>query len=152
MSPWILISDAAAIVWGVGGVVIPFSLWRIARAQEQIAGATDLAAMIACSEVAGHAPPVGPIPAEIGRERMRQEEADDLAAEHDDTQDAGQLARAAAAYAWAAAPRDKEDAGRIGRMRPWPIPNEDPRRLLILAGALIVAEVERLDRKEEKTK
>jgi hypothetical protein len=71
---------------------------------------------------------------EIAAERRRQIEAEGFDADHDSGADhrMGQLARAASAYAYYAGLSDKE--------------REDRRRDLIKAAALIVAEIERLDR------
>lgn len=92
---------------------------------------------------------------EIAAERRRQIEEEGWTAEHDDTEHAnGGLALAAHCYA--------EVAGDCGRSSPeeyksepvpidWPWEDEwwkpkTPRRDLIRAAALIVAEIERLDR------
>jgi hypothetical protein len=80
---------------------------------------------------------------EIAAERSRQVEVEGWTLEHDDAHDSGELADAAACYA-------------LGRKMPsiWPWAEEwwkpsDRRRNLIKAGALIVAEIERLDRAEK---
>lgn len=84
--------------------------------------------------------------ADVLAERRRQIEAEGWTPDHDDEHDNGSMALAAAAYA--------AEAGGLGYMQsrklfPW---NDnwwkpkDPRRNLIKAGALILAEIERLDR------
>jgi hypothetical protein len=92
---------------------------------------------------------------EIAAERQRQIDEEGWTPEHDDTHDQGALAAAGAAYALQGAShsanegwRDiyRKSAGRI-----WPYDEEwwkpkDARRDLIRAAALIVAEIERLDR------
>ncbi len=103
---------------------------------------------------------------DVSAERRRQVEAEGWTFEHDDTHADGALAAAAACYAWAGSQskiinqtriRDAltsyfgSDVGQlIQRMWPWdPIwwkPKEDRRANLIKAGALILAELERLDR------
>lgn len=92
---------------------------------------------------------------EIAAERKRQIEAEGWTSEHDDQEhEGGALAIAAACYA--------ETAGDCGHYAPsryqsepvpidWPWHSKwwkpkNPRRDLIRAGALIVAEIERLDR------
>lgn len=90
-------------------------------------------------------------------ERRRQIEAEGWTAEHDDTHSRGELASAAACYAteldlWTG----YEQADRKGRAtlisaeRVWPWSGwwkpTDRRRNLVKAGALILAEIERLDR------
>ena len=96
--------------------------------------------------------------AEVAAERKRQIEAEGWDAEHDDQHDTGGLALAAACYASLAAvqasertPLDvyakSESPFRWPWERKWWKP-KNPRRDLIRAAALIVAEIERLDRKE----
>jgi hypothetical protein len=88
--------------------------------------------------------------AEVAAERQRQIEAEGWTPEHDDEHDSGELAKAAASYAGdtrtfnAAAPVD------------WPWEQKwwkprDRRSDLIRAAALIVAEIERLDRASQET-
>ena len=95
--------------------------------------------------------------AEIATERRRQVEVEGWTERHDDEHGNGELARAAAAYA--------DHAGRFGDAESldmvyatkapnplWPWHRQwwkpkNPRRDLIRAGALIVAEIERLDRR-----
>lgn len=88
-------------------------------------------------------------------ERARQISAEGWTPEHDDEHDGGQLSAAAAAYA-------SEAADRMGAMMPraandipphgWPWaldwwkPSGDVRRDLVKAAALLLAEIERLDR------
>ena len=108
--------------------------------------------------------------AEIAAERYRQIDVEGWSADHDDGHFAGELARAAAAYAvHASVPEGRTfqadvygqtihhvtKSFRIGWFLPalmlWPWDAEwwkpkDRRRDLIRAGALIVAEIERLDR------
>lgn len=82
---------------------------------------------------------------EIAAERKRQIEKEGWSSDHDDTHDRGEMALAAAAYA-------KNAAGPGPIPKPlWPWSYEwwrptTPRRDLIKAAALIVAELERLDR------
>lgn len=111
---------------------------------------------------------------EIAAERRRQIEAEGWTPEHDDTHFRGEMARAAAAYAvHASMPADLEFPIEIlgrtlhGRERwfgvgvvhvenmiwPWDVKwwkPKDRRRDLIRAAALIVAEIERLDRETER--
>lgn len=90
-------------------------------------------------------------------ERRRQVEAEGWSAEHDDYHTDGGMATAAACYALQATAiggdcneswvRHYEDAAK----RLWPWDSEwwkpaDPRRMLVKAGALILAEIERIDR------
>jgi hypothetical protein len=87
--------------------------------------------------------------ADVATERKRQIEIEGWTPEHDDEHDDTQLAGAAACYAlatvahWAARPA-------IAQLWPWDAswwkPADDPRRNLVKAGALILAEIERLDR------
>jgi hypothetical protein len=81
------------------------------------------------------------ITGEIFAERSRQIVDEGFTLEHDDEHVDGDLAVAAAAYA----ANDKEGW-------PWALdswnPGTDRRRRLIKAGALIMAEIERLDRRD----
>ncbi len=84
--------------------------------------------------------------ADIAAERRRQIEAEGWTPEHDDTHNRGELADAAACYVlgpwW---------FKRLGeRLWPWPLKwwkPKDRRRDLIRAAALIMAEIERMDRR-----
>ena len=82
-------------------------------------------------------------------ERLRQITVYDFDAEHDDIHDGRQIAEAAAAYVLAYAGH----ASWAGNVWPWDLawwkPSGD-RRNLVKAGALILAEIERLDRLERK--
>jgi hypothetical protein len=88
---------------------------------------------------------------EIAAERRRQIEAEGWTPEHDDTHTDGVLALAGACYAILGSKRSVP-AGLWPWRREgeWPKP-KTPRRDLIRAAALIVAEIERLDRAESKT-
>jgi hypothetical protein len=86
---------------------------------------------------------------DISAERQRQVRAEGWTPEHDDTHDGEELARAAVSYAMPWSLR-----GRTGMPDEWPWDSEwwkpnhsNRRRELVKAGALIVAEIERLDRK-----
>jgi hypothetical protein len=95
------------------------------------------------------------VAAAIWKERLRQIKGEGYGHEHDDVHDRGELALAAASYAI--------EAVRIAQINPphhlarlahecwpfaqsanWPKPQ---RRLLVIAAALLVAEIERLDRR-----
>ena len=91
---------------------------------------------------------------EIAAERARQVAVEGWMFEHDDAHTDGSLAQAAAAYA-AAAGLVNRNPSTLGIIfaRIWPrtwstiwFKPKTPRRDLIRAGALIVAEIERLDR------
>lgn len=94
-------------------------------------------------------------------ERRRQIEAEGWTAEHDDTHSEGQLALAAGCYATVAGLHNAARLTFVGRDRdgeqtPWPNwpwssawwKPKSRRSDLVRAGALILAEIERLDRKE----
>jgi len=90
--------------------------------------------------------------ADIQRERERQKEIEGWTPEHDDTHRDGEMAVAAAAYAYNAAQGDgsrKYNEDHPITIWPWDQKRWKPktrRRDLIKAAALIVAEIERLDR------
>lgn len=91
-------------------------------------------------------------------ERLRQVEAEGWSFEHDDKHDAGCMALAAAAYAANAALGQRGGVVSAATSRVWDLvvglwpwdwtwwKPKDPRRDLVRAGALILAEIERLDR------
>ncbi len=92
---------------------------------------------------------------EIHDERVRQYRREGWSAGHDDEHGNGQLARAAAAYALqASAATYRDGAPAIAKRQakaawPWDPSDfkpKDSRRDLVRAAALIVAEIERLDR------
>jgi hypothetical protein len=86
-------------------------------------------------------------------ERCRQIEAEGWTTEHDDEHGDGSMARAAACYALHAGGVPGEDRFPAGSTLFWPREwarswwkPKDARHNLIRAGALILAEIERLDR------
>lgn len=92
---------------------------------------------------------------EIAAERTRQISEEGWTPEHDDTHTQGEMATAAACYAYMASATDHQRAvvEREGAPYRWPWSRlwwkpKDRRRDLIRAAALIVAEIERLDRAE----
>jgi hypothetical protein len=92
---------------------------------------------------------------ELISERVRQIMEEGRAPAHDDDQDNGQLAKAAVSYAEVSTWRDEVRAMVIPFSWPWPTSwwkPKDRRRDLVRAGALIIAEIERLDRAASRTK
>lgn len=87
---------------------------------------------------------------EIAAERLRQVEAEGWTLDRDDVVNArGELSEAAACYAIARPNMAEFVSGIISELWPWSAAwwkPRDRRRNLIKAGALIVAEIERLDR------
>jgi len=102
---------------------------------------------------------------DVINERRRQCTDEGYTAEHDDAHADGELARAAAVYALVSALHDEERKSAlyvsglhmfsvVRRIWParWYNPKiKDRRRDLVRAGALIVAEIERLDRKSHQS-
>lgn len=87
---------------------------------------------------------------DVAAERRRQVDAKGWTPEHDDEHVAGELATAGASYALVAV-----GYGLLAlRTWPWPagLKPTTPRRDLVKAGALILAEIERLDRMAERQK
>lgn len=84
--------------------------------------------------------------ADVLAERRRQIEAEGWTPEHDDAHNAAELSDAAACYAlWAGG----LNPGNWSQFWPWGhswLKHSEPRRMLVKAGALILAEIERLDR------
>jgi hypothetical protein len=92
-----------------------------------------------------------PVIAEIEAERRRQVEEEGWTAEHDDTHANGALAGAAACYLVHDQPWERQWTGDMPLSCRWPwhprwFKPKDRRRDLIRAGALLVAEIERIDR------
>lgn len=95
---------------------------------------------------------------DVAGERARQIETEGWTTAHDDQHDEGELAAAAACYALSVT-RNAEEPPPPPPMWPWDAEwwkPQDRRRNLVRAGALIVAEIERLDRvalaEEERTR
>ncbi|WP_206523214.1 MULTISPECIES: hypothetical protein [unclassified Mesorhizobium] len=87
--------------------------------------------------------------ADIASERQRQISAEGWTPEHDDAHSAGELAAAAACYAASAKGHGFISLDRAPSRWPWSLDwwkPTDRRRDLVKAGALIAAEIERLDR------
>lgn len=85
---------------------------------------------------------------EIKAERERQRAEEGWTSEHDDTHDRGEMALAAGCYALNAAP-ERFANGIVPIFWPWAREWWKPksrRRDLVRAAALIVAEIERIDR------
>lgn len=91
----------------------------------------------------------------IAAERSRQTAVEGWTPEHDDMHDRGQLADAARAYV-TMTPRTPDGKSRIsGVSWPWSLswwkPSPDNRvRELVKAGALIAAEIDRLERRKAR--
>jgi hypothetical protein len=88
-------------------------------------------------------------------ERERQKSAEGWTPEHDDTHSCGEMAQAAACYAyptpWGVNPASETEPPRLWPWnRKWWKP-KDRRRNLVRAAALIVAEIERIDRNQHPT-
>ncbi|UVJ42538.1 hypothetical protein NVV94_18160 [Pseudomonas sp. LS1212] len=94
------------------------------------------------------------MPAAAGRdvlaERRRQIRDKGWTADHDDGHADGKLAAAAASYALRAAGARHGDVSDFWPWRCSQLKQSDPRRMLVKAGALILAEIERLDRSKEQ--
>lgn len=135
-------------------LVAPINLSMFRRALEELKHRRWLAAQTpaAAPQPAAVAPPPAPsVLAEVAAERRRQVEEEGFDAAHDDEHDEGDMALAAAAYAVNTTNDDPLFFSNVT----WPLwPWEGafwwkpttPRRDLIKAAALIVAEIERLDR------
>jgi len=78
-------------------------------------------------------------------ERARQVEGEGWSPEHDDEHDGGEIAQAAAAYCEHAVNQDANLPGFWPWDEAWWKPRT-PREDLVRAGALILAEIERIDR------
>lgn len=97
---------------------------------------------------------------EIHDERLRQMVREGFTTDHDDSHTSGELSRAAACYAMAVGavleltdgfglPAEKHKRFAVPDAWPWERQSwkpKDPRRDLVRAAALILAEIERMDR------
>ena len=79
-------------------------------------------------------------------ERRRQIEVEGWAPEHDDRHSAHELAEAAACYCLSSAGKPFDYFETMWPWERWWFKVSDPRRDLVKAGALVLAEIERLDR------
>lgn len=100
------------------------------------------------------APGLSRAAADVVGERMRQKDDEGYDAAHDAQHDRGELAAAAASYAMAACGQvrfRRDDMSDIAPPSQWPWAASDwklaggPRRTLVKAGGLLLAEIERLD-------
>lgn len=87
----------------------------------------------------------------IAAERRRQIEAEGYDASHDDMATRYQLGHAALGYIMAATCAQRDIAASLPPPRNWPWDEKywkpkDPRHNLVVAGALIAAEIDRIDR------
>ncbi|MCE9664492.1 hypothetical protein LY622_13720 [Halomonas sp. M5N1S17] len=109
---------------------------------------TVFAQLLLCADsaFAGRESALNPSYLAVYHERMRQLSTEGFSRERDDEYQHAELAYAAASYAYQAANTCTDNAPAIWPWdRKWWKPS-DPRRNLVKAGALILAEIERLDR------
>jgi len=103
-------------------------------------------ARAALSAVTAPQPEQSQAATDVLAERRRQIEAEGWTPEHDDAHNAAELGDAAACYAlWAGG----INPANWSQFWPWGhswLKHSEPRRMLVKAGALILAEIERLDR------
>lgn len=95
-----------------------------------------------------------PVLQDIAIERLRQIGAEGWTSEHDDAHSSGEMATAAACYSMMRPEYSSPLNGLARQLWPWSIEWWKPsnrRRNLVKAGALIVAEIERIDRTAVKT-
>ncbi|OBX35629.1 hypothetical protein A8U91_04703 [Halomonas elongata] len=120
---------------------------------------TVFAQLLLCADstFAGPSSPYGGSYVDVYHERMRQLSTEGFSRERDDGYTNAELAAAAECYAYGSRLQQLEPASGLPRMRidwPWSDhwwkPSPDPRRNLVKAGALILAEIERLDRAAER--
>jgi hypothetical protein len=124
-----------------------------AMAEADLAKEEARAAQIGTAEAGPHQRAL----ADLASERMRQVSEEGYTPEQDDAvYDAGQLAHAAANYTQEAGNQiryGRETPGPMPHLQSWPWSNEawkpgDARRTLVKAGALILAQIEQIDRRD----
>lgn len=149
---WAITFDREAIAWALGKLK---SFGVVNSTMDGALMADRLEAMLAAPATARAEEAPSPI-AEIAAERKRQIGKEGWDREHDDEHIDGALARAGACYAANASASLRGDCKGIPPHQsigcPWSIEwwkPKGPRRDLIRAAALIVAEIERLDRSRD---
>lgn len=113
--------------------------------------AADLLRKLLATRQAG--PDLSAAVADVLAERRRQVEDEQFDDSHDDMATRGQLAAAAACYAAGSTGSPRTD-GLLKALWPWDRywwKPAAPRRMLVKAAALIIAEIERIDRKARRT-
>lgn len=96
---------------------------------------------------------------EVSEERARQIQVEDWTPHHDDGHEGGELARYAAFYAGVCDGMTLTRIDSLSDLLPWgdsadaikKALTKSPRRRLVIAAALLVAEIERLDRAAART-
>lgn len=125
------------------------ALAQIARALSLDATAPPQQILAALANLQGRASAALPAHEAILQERRRQQEQEGYNPEHDDLHEQGQLAAAGAAYAWAASlPSWPSAPPEFWPFGPGEFKEAAPRRALVKAGALIIAELQRRERAE----
>lgn len=140
----------------------PLGFTEIVRGEDEndifsvaVRAKTVFAQLLLCADsmFAGLNSPLGSSYFDVYRERMRQLSTEGWSREHDDEHRHGELAYGAAAYAYVSS-GIVDGTHKRPAIWPWADkwwkPSADPRRNLIKAGALILAEIERLDRAAER--
>ena len=134
---------------------------------DEVTGERDVNAVAISAIVASHryidsvrqdsAPPINGVVQEIAAERQRQIEVEGFDAAHDDEHLRGEIAQGAAAYALRASAIAASEFNYKAGSTYWPIAfagvmwkPTTARRNLIKAAAMIVAEIERIDRAAAK--
>lgn len=122
--------------------------------EDDIVSVAVFAQLLLCADsaFAGPSSPLSDGYMAVWRERMRQISTEEFSRERDDQYENGELSAAASAYAAKAiyVSANRENAPSLWPWSPkWWKPST-PRRDLVKAGALILAEIERLDRAEAR--
>lgn len=145
-TPDMMLNDALRELMRRKQVVISDAESRLLAAQREVSTLEDEVRELKAQLEFANRPGI----AQIARERQRQRDVKGFDDAHDDEHTMGELARAAAVYAM---PEPARGLTHIHFDFPWGLdwwkPTPDDRvRELVKAGALIVAEIERLQRKE----
>lgn len=145
------VPPAASAVPDSKDVATAGSSWAISYVQGWNDCRDSMLAAAAPKAAAAVSQQMTPAARDVLAERRRQIEAEGWTSEHDDEHADRQIANAAACYALAAGDCKDQVARNWPWDRSWWKPTT-PRRDLVKAGALILAEVERIDRAAAKPK
>ncbi|WP_232272200.1 hypothetical protein [Thiosulfatihalobacter marinus] len=144
-----IVGGSIMLIGGTGACIAQLSIMGVDKDRSDAISDELMTRLLATSD--------SPAAKDVLEERARQQTVEGWTEEHDDEHDDGEMAKAAACYAWIAA--QSPSLRRIFSSPPPTWPSEwdvnwwkptTPRRDLVKAAALILAEIERIDRAEDR--